>query len=156
MLVRPDLSGFQHIHPTINADGSFVVPIEQPGKWHVVIDARPAGAAAPIVLATNVDDEVPVDTVALAGPDDQVSIGDLTVTATGLSFMVTASDGSPAQGLEPYLGQAAHLIAIRQGDLAYSHLHPSDAMASMFTFDGCPFGRHVSPVPAVRISRRDA
>ena len=45
VLVRPDLSGFQHIHPQIGADGSFVVPIDQPGKWHIVVDAQPAGAA---------------------------------------------------------------------------------------------------------------
>ncbi len=136
VLIRPDLSGFQHIHPTIDDNGSFVVPIDEPGKWHVIIDAQPAGATAPIVLATNVDDEVPVDTVALPRAADQVSTGDLTVTRQGLSFTVTSSDGSPAQGLEPYLGQAAHLVAIRQGDLAYTHLHPTDAMPSMFMFDG--------------------
>jgi hypothetical protein len=136
VLIRPDLSDFQHLHPTVDADGSFVVPIDQPGKWHVVIDAQPAGAAAPLVLATNVDDEVPVGSVALPSPDDQVSIENLTVTRQGLGFTVTSSDGSAAQGLEPYLGQAAHLIAIRQGDLAYTHVHPSDSTATTFGFDG--------------------
>ena len=136
VLIRPDLSGFQHLHPTIDADGSFVVPIDQPGKWHVIIDAQPAGAAAPLVLATNVDDEVPIDAVALPGADDQVSIEDLTVTRQGLGFTVTSSDGAAAQGLEPYLGQGAHLIAVRQGDLAYTHLHPSNSTGSTFAFDG--------------------
>ena len=136
VLIRPDLSDFQHIHPTIHADGSFIVPIDQSGKWHVVIDAQPTAAAAPIVLATNVDDEVPVDPVAVPGPNDTVSIRDLTVIRQGLSFSVTSSDGRPAQGLEPYLGQDAHLMAIRHGDLAYTHLRPSAAMPSMFMFDG--------------------
>lgn len=136
VLIRPDLSGFQHVHPTIDHGGSFVVPIDQPGKWHIVIDSQPADAATPVVLATNVDDEVPVDTVALPAPDDEVSVGDLTVSRQGLGFTVRASDGTVPEGLDPYLGQPAHLIAIRQGDLAYSHLNLSDAMTSMLMFDG--------------------
>jgi hypothetical protein len=139
VLVRPDLVGFQHVHPAIGADGSFIVPIDQPGKWHVVVEAQPAGAAAPVVLATNVDDEVQVDAVSLPAPDDEVSVDGLTVTRQGVNFTVTASDGSAAEGLEPYLGQPAHLIAIRQGDLAYTHLHPSastGSMTSMLMFDG--------------------
>lgn len=136
VLIRPDLSGFQHLHPDIGADGSFVVPVEH-GRWHIVVDAQPAGAAAPIVLATNVDDENAVATVALPKPADSVTVGDLTVTRNGLDFTVTAKDGSPAQGLEPYLGQSAHLIAIRQGDLAYQHLHPAaSTAAATFSFDG--------------------
>ncbi len=143
VLARPDLSGFQHLHPSIDADGSFVVPIDQPGQWHIVIDAQPTGASAPVVLATNVDDEVPVEAVSLPAPDDVVSIDDLTVARQGLSFTITASDGSAAEGLEPYLGQAAHLIALRQGDLAYTHLHPSTTMASMLMFgDEIPTGTY--------------
>jgi hypothetical protein len=136
VLIRPDLSGFQHVHPDIATDGSFVIAIDRPGKWHIVIDAQPAGATAPIVLATNVDDEVPVDKVALPAPNDYVKIGDLAVARQGLDFTVTAGDGSPAAGLEPYLGQAAHLFAIRQGDLAYTRLPPIDGMSSMLMFNG--------------------
>lgn len=129
VLIRPDLSGFQHVHPDIAADGSFVVPIGQPGKWHIVIDAQPAGATAPIVLATNVDDEVAVARVALPKPDDESTIGDLTVTRSNLQFTVSSKDGSAVAGLEPYVGQPAHLIAVREGDLAYTHLHPASAVA---------------------------
>jgi hypothetical protein len=136
VLIRPDLSGFQHLHPDIAAGGSFIVPIELPGKWHVVIDVQPTGAAAPIALTTNVDDEVPVDEVALPSPDDEITEGDLSVTRHDLSFTVTATDGSAAEGLEPYLGQTAHLIAIRQGDLAYSHLHPVVSPDDTFSFGG--------------------
>jgi hypothetical protein len=136
VLIRPDLSGFQHIHPEIGGDGTFVVPIDEPGKWHVVIDSQPAGAEAPVVLATNVDDEVAVDAVALPAPDDQVDIGDVTVVRDGLRFEVTTKDGAPAVGLEPYLGQPAHLIAIRQGDLAYTHLHPLDSASGTYVFSG--------------------
>ena len=33
---------------------------------------------------------------------------------------------TPTDDLAPYLGQSAHLVAIRQGDLAYVHLHPAN------------------------------
>jgi len=138
VLIRPDLSGFQHVHPDIDGNGTFVVPIDEPGKWHVVIDTQPAGAAAPIVLATNVDDEVGVPEVELPGPDDSVTVGELGVRRDGFDFTVSAADGSGSavDGLEPYLGQAAHLIAIRKGDLAYTHVHAMGATADTFSFHG--------------------
>ena len=143
VLIRFDVSGFEHLHPDINADGSFVVPLDKPGKWHIVIDAQPAGATAPIVLTTNIDDEVPIKAVSLPQPNDTVTTDALIVTRDGLDFTVTSKDGSPALGLEPYLGQPAHLFAIRQGDLAYTHLHPADPTNATFSFAGdLPTGRY--------------
>ena len=136
VLIRPDLSGFQHLHPDIAADGSFVVPIDQHGKWHIVVDAQPAAATAPVVLATNIDDEVPVETVKLPGPADEQDVKGLRVTRAGLNFTVTTNDGTPVAGLEPFIGQAAHLIAMRSGDLAYTHLHPLDSTDATFAFAG--------------------
>jgi hypothetical protein len=137
VLIRFDLSGFEHLHPEINADGSFIVPRDKAGKWHIVVDAQPAGATAPIVLATNVDDEVLRNDVSLPKPNDKVTVDGLIVTRQGLNFNVTSKDGSVAVGLESYLGQPAHLIAIRKGDLAYTHVHPATgATAAEFAFDG--------------------
>ncbi len=33
-------------------------------------------------------------------------------------------DGSPVTNLQPYLGAYGHLVALRDGDLAYLHVHP--------------------------------
>ena len=33
-------------------------------------------------------------------------------------------DGLPVTLLEPYLGAYGHLVALREGDLAYLHVHP--------------------------------
>lgn len=33
-------------------------------------------------------------------------------------------DGEEVTGLEPYLGAYGHLVALRQGDLGYAHVHP--------------------------------
>ena len=134
VIIRPDLSDFNHVHPTIGADGSWSVEMPATGPWHIVFDSTPTGASGPIVVAANLDDEVPVDTVALPPPDDTVEVDGLIVTRTGFNFTYTSADGGAATGLEPYLGQPSHLVAIRQGDLAYTHLHPSDGMSGMFMF----------------------
>ena len=136
VLIRFDVSGFEHLHPDVDPDGSFIVPLDEPGKWHIIIDAQPVGTTAPIVLTTNIDDEVPIKEVALPKPNDTVKVDELIVTRNGLDFTVTSKDGSPADGLESYLGQPAHLFAIRQGDLAYTHLHPAESSDATFSFDG--------------------
>jgi len=138
VLIRPDLSGFEHLTPDVGADGSFVVPVGH-GKWHIIVDAQPAGANAPIVLATNVDDEVEAKTISLPKPADTMKVGDLVVIRNGLQFTVTGNDGGPAQGLEPYLGHPAQLIALRQTTLAYHHLLPAASAPTSpatFGFDG--------------------
>jgi hypothetical protein len=42
-----------------------------------------------------------------------------------LTFRV-ARDGRPVTDLEPYLGARGHLVVLREGDLAYLHVHPTD------------------------------
>lgn len=138
ILIRPDLSGFQHVHPVIDSDGSWTVAIGEPGQWHLVFESSPivdgVVAAQSVIVTANIDDETPIDAVALPAADDIVEVDGLVVTRNGFSFSVTNADGSAATGLEPYLEQAAHLVAIRQGDLAYTHLHPADSPAGAFEF----------------------
>jgi hypothetical protein len=138
VLIRPDLSDFQHVHPDIDGDGSWTVTITAPGKWHLVFESVPVvdGVAAtqPIIVTANVDDETVVATVPLPAADDVVEVDGLVVTRNGFLFTVTNADGTAATGLEPYLEQVAHLVAIRQADLAYTHLHPMDSSAGTFDF----------------------
>ena len=50
-----------------------------------------------------------------------------------LEFAVTRN-GRPAR-LQDYLGAKGHLVALRQGDLAYLHVHPdADSLKFMATF----------------------
>jgi len=50
-----------------------------------------------------------------------------------LEFAVTRN-GRPVQ-LQDYLGAKGHLVALRQGDLAYLHVHPdADSLKFMATF----------------------
>jgi hypothetical protein len=132
---HPDLSGFEHLVPDVAANGTFIVPIDKPGKWHIIIDAQPVGASAPIVLSTNVDDEIPVGEVKVPATTDTATVDDLTILRRGLSFAVTDKAGSAATGLEPYLGQLAQLFVLHKDDLAYTHPRPVDGPAATFNFD---------------------
>lgn len=134
VMIRPDLSGYEHFHPTISDRGSWEVTLDQPGPWHLIFDSTPKGESAPIVLSANLDDEVEVEPVPLPDPDDDVVVDGLHLLRNGLNFSIYNEDGTPATGLEPYLGQAAHLVAIRQGDLSYVHLHAMSEMDGMFMF----------------------
>ena len=42
--------------------------------------------------------------------------------------MTVSRDGNPVTDLDPYLGALGHLVAIRDGDLAYLHVHPLDEL----------------------------
>jgi len=42
-----------------------------------------------------------------------------------LVFTVTR-DGQPVEDLAPYLGAKGHLVALREGDLAFLHVHPEE------------------------------
>ncbi len=139
IVVRRDLTGFQHVHPTLDtATGTWSTDVRlTPGVWRVIADFTPEGWEG-ITLA---------DDVAVAGdfrpaklPADnrtatvQTDEGTYTVTlegdtAPGASTELTTTielDGEPVTDLEPYLGAFGHLVALRSGDLGYLHVHPED------------------------------
>jgi hypothetical protein len=60
-------------------------------------------------------DEVNGFTVSLDGDMVAGSPRELTITVE--------RDGEPVTTLEPYLGAFGHLVALRQGDLAFLHVH---------------------------------
>lgn len=141
IVARRDLSGFQHLHPTMAPDGTWSVPLTlpEPGVWRAFadftvnqaagqprattlgVDLIAAGAYAPRPLpAAATETTVDGFTVSYAGTP---SIG----ATQPLTFSV-ARDGAPA-ALEPYLGASGHLVTLRDGDLAYLHTHP-DAVSA--------------------------
>ena len=66
-------------------------------------------------------------------------------------------DGEPVTDLEPYLGALGHLVAIRDGDLAYLHVHPRrrrrPAAVGRFTVE-VPTRRHLRTVLRLLPRRR--
>lgn len=131
--VRRDFSGFQHVHPTLDqATGTWSVDVNlTSGTWRIFADFVPAGGEA-LTLGTDVFVSGDPGRQRLPQPVETATVDDYTVTVTGdltagehsmLDFEVTRN-GQPVTNLEPYLGAYGHLVALREGDLAYLHVHP--------------------------------
>jgi hypothetical protein len=135
IVVRRDLTGYQHLHPTLDAaTGEWSIDAElAPGAWRVLADTKPAGGDAVVLGA---DLLVPGDFEPQPlGPDSltaQVDGYDVTLDGSlvvGAETVLTATisrDGTPVTDLEPYLGAFGHLVSLRDGDLGYLHVHPDE------------------------------
>jgi hypothetical protein len=148
IVARRDLSGFQHAHPVQAADGTWSTPLrlDRAGSYRVFADFSHEGE--PRTLATDVRVDGPANLDPLPGPrPTAVSDGGYDVRlSTGaarpggeaeLRFTI-AKGGVPVQ-TEPYLGAGGHLVALREGDLAFLHVHPIDngvGFAATFPTEG--------------------
>ncbi|SCL18048.1 hypothetical protein GA0070624_1439 [Micromonospora rhizosphaerae] len=136
IVARRDLSGFRHVHPEMAADGTWRVasPLAGPGVWRAFADFTPTGGES---LTLGVDVTVPgaLDARPLPEPAASTTVDGYTVTLTGAPqsgrtaelTLTVSRDGRPVTDLQPYLGAYGHLVALRQGDLAYLHVHPDGA-----------------------------
>ena len=135
IVVRRDLTGYQHLHPTQRADGSWTVPLRlaAPGSYRVFADFTPAGGEK-TTLGTDVLVDGDAAYAALPAPATHARVDGYDVALAGapaagrsgrLTFTVTR-DGAPVTDLQPYLEARGHLVALRAGDLAYLHVHPED------------------------------
>jgi hypothetical protein len=143
IVVRRDMTGFQHLHPTQAADGTWSVPValRDAGSYRVFADFSANGTAHTLADDLTVDGEV--RSRDLPAPVGSVDVDGLRVTLgkgasragaeSELAFAVTRN-GKPVQ-VEEYLGARGHLVALRQGDLAFLHVHPDeDSLKFMATF----------------------
>ncbi|WP_232702521.1 FixH family protein [Halobacterium wangiae] len=134
VVVRRDLTRFQHRHPELAADGTWHVGnlvLPDPGVYRafvdVVVDGTPTTLGFDLFASGPGDVEARPDSSRRAAADgyevelrsDEVVAGD----RSRLSFDVRR-DGDPVPELGEYLGALGHLVALREGDLAYLHVHP--------------------------------
>ncbi|MDZ5444337.1 hypothetical protein U2F26_16570 [Micromonospora sp. 4G57] len=136
IVARRDLSGFRHVHPELAADGTWRVasPLAGPGVWRAFADFTPTGGEA---LTLGVDVTVPgaLEPRPLPAPATSTTVDGYTVTLAGAPqpgrtaelTLTVSRDGKPVTDLQPYLWAYGHLVALRQGDLAYLHVHPDGA-----------------------------
>ncbi|WP_207782850.1 hypothetical protein [Phytoactinopolyspora limicola] len=134
VVVRHDGAHYQHVHPVMDAYGSWSIDWEWPtgGSYKVFADFVPTGHGQEITLARST--EVAGTYTPMPALRDAVfyEVDGYTVTVTGQlvagrSTPVVATverDGQPVDHLEPHLGAYGHLVALREGDLAYIHVHP--------------------------------
>lgn len=134
IVVRSDGSGFRHVHPTLDdATGTWSLPWtwEAAGSYRVFADfttADPEPVALTLTRTVEVAGEVtPVVSkpVAVSRVDGfEVSLeGDLSAGSSSELTITVSRDGEPVSTLEPYLGAFGHLVALREGDLAFLHVH---------------------------------
>jgi hypothetical protein len=143
--VRTDGAGFQHVHPVRDDAGAWSIDLDLrlPGAWRVFADFVPAGAEQGLTLGLTV--QVAGDPYAprpVAEPSQPVEVDGLRVELAGapvagressVEFAVSR-DGQQVTP-DPYLGARGHLVALRDGDLAYLHVHPDDdELSFMATF----------------------
>ena len=128
IVVRRDGTGFQHLHPTLGADGTWSAPITLPdaGAYRVFADFKRDGARVHARVRSHGRRPGHLRAVPRAFDqhrDRRVHASSWTPRATTLAFAITR-DGKPVE-TEPYLGAGGHLVALREGDLAFLHVHPT-------------------------------
>jgi len=141
IVVRRDTQAFQHVHPRRGADGVWTADVDttRAGVYRAYADLTRDGTRT--VLATDLFVPGAFDPRPLPAPSGTAAAVDPGGAASGvdvalrsprlragreatLTFTATRGSG-PAPMLQPYLGAKGHLVALREGDLAYLHAHPA-------------------------------
>lgn len=151
--VRRDMSGFQHVHPTRDAAGTWSIPLAlTPGQWRLFADFAVPGLDEGLTLGADLAVAGGYDPLPLPAPSPTYEVDGYTVTLDGElrpgeGTMLTLSiskDGQPVTDLEPYLAAYGHLVALRSGDLAYLHVHPDGEPGDGVTPSGPDVAFHVT------------
>lgn len=134
VLVRRDLTRFQHLHPEPDEEGTWSasVALPNPGAYRAFVDIRVDGR--PTTLGVDLFASGPANYAGRPGETRDATAGDYEIAMipddvpvdedAALTFAVRRGD--EAVRLEPYLGALGHLVALRAGDLAYLHVHPEE------------------------------
>ncbi|HEX6601954.1 MAG TPA: hypothetical protein VF030_04880 [Solirubrobacterales bacterium] len=137
IVVRRDGAEFRHLHPEMDAAGTWAIPVEfaQPGVYRAFADFSVEGdqhtLAGDLFVSGGEFEARPFPP---AQPLDSTDGYEVRLRAgepragepTSLTFAVS-ENGHAVHGLQPYLGAKGHLVALREGDLAFLHVHPEEA-----------------------------
>ena len=134
VVVRRDLQSFQHLHPRMDRDGTWSVQADLPagGVYRMYADFQVGGAKTALGQDVHVAGQYRPRGLAAASRSSRAGGAyDVVLDAGGarsgrtghLSFTVRRH-GRTLTGVQPYLGARGHLVALREGDLAYLHTHP--------------------------------
>jgi hypothetical protein len=135
IVARRDLTGFQHLHPEQADDGSWAttVRLAEAGSYRLFADFAHDGEPYTLASDLRVDGFADLKPLPAAVPS-AVSDGGYDVRLDAgrlhpgeeaeLRFRIT-KDGHTIH-TQPYLGAGGHLVALRESDLAFLHVHPTD------------------------------
>jgi hypothetical protein len=134
IVVRSDGNLFRHVHPTMADDGVWSIPWtwDKAGSYRVFTDFVPEATGENVTLSRSVDvagrfspePATSASATDTTGGYTAALTGDLSASGDSMLTVTITKDGEPVTDLEPYLGAYGHLVALREGDLAYLHVHP--------------------------------
>jgi hypothetical protein len=131
-VVSENLEYFAHVHPVLQADGTFRLPLTLPygGMYRLLADFYPADAVPQLALTTLfVAGHAPA--VKLAASLTPCKAANLAATLytepedllAGLESRLTFSL-NPFEDLQPYLGAWGHMLAASNDLIDLLHVHP--------------------------------
>ncbi len=136
IVVRRDTAIYQHLHPRKGPDGTWTVDLELPraGTYRAFADFQVDGRQRTLATDLFAPGDFRPERLPAPATTDQAGGFDVELRThrlrpgreSQLTFVVTRG-GRPVDDLERYLGAKGHLVALREGDLAYLHVHPTDA-----------------------------
>ena len=134
IIVRRDLTGFQHLHPTLGADGTWRTTLRIPdaGSYRVFADFKHRGEAQTLAADLAVDGPVdwqdlpPVASSSRTSDGYEVRMEGGESAGREAELRLTVFRDGERVAVERYLGAGGHLVALREGDLAYLHVHPGE------------------------------
>ena len=134
IIVRDDLTNYQHVHPVLGHGGIFTIDLRLPaaGLYRAIADFTTGGRRYALGVPINVPGagtQAPLPPEAMRVSTDGYSVRTTHGMAmagqeTRLQFTIS-KEGMPVSALLPYLGAYGHLVALRKSDIAYSHVHPT-------------------------------
>jgi hypothetical protein len=147
-IVSQDMSEFQHIHPTLERDGSFTIETVLPvaGNYKIYSDFYPH-EGAPQVLQQNITTAGYTKDL-LAGQPRLKPDASLTRIVDGMKIelklepeniiagqrvalkyhLTDAKTGQPIRDLVPYLGAWGHTLVLSEDQSDYVHSHPEEVV----------------------------
>ena len=145
-VISQDMSYFEHVHPTQNADGTWSIDVVLPraGYYKVLSDFLPRDGTAqfiarPLVTAGYTGDVVADRPSLAADTATTKTVGGLTASLSfdpptfvaglygHLNFFLTdARTGKPVADLQAYLGAFGHTLILSEDMVDYVHSHPLD------------------------------
>jgi len=129
IIARRDLTGFQHLHPQQGPDGTWTTDVTLPdaGSYRLFADFVRGDESHTLASDLRVDGEGDLRPLPAPQPT-AVSDGgyDVRLDRDGSELRFAISRDGEAVETEPYLGAGGHLVALREGDMAFLHVHPND------------------------------
>lgn len=145
-VISQDFEEFQHIHPTKQADGSFVIDtvLSRPGYYKIFCDFFPVGGTPQVIHRSLMTAGYRGDLIASVAKlkPDQTFVKTLEGTRFELKFnpdeiyagrpaelhyhIVDEKTGEPVKNLIPYLGAWGHTLILSEDATDYLHSHPTE------------------------------